>query len=170
MAENEETAPKEPEEAPLDREQAHRFFAVETFNSAWDLIEKTDRSDLDDEEMVSLAHVSAWHWTKRSDVRSKNRAISAWQLSRVYTEAGRYEEAQRYADRSLEIATSERVGPFFIGYAYEALARLAHETDQPDQRDEWLTLARAEAEKIDDDMDRDQLLKDLDELTRAKRS
>ena len=66
-------------------------------------------------------------------------------MSRVYAEAGRYEEAKRYADRSLEIATSEEAGPVFVGYAYEALARLAGETDDEDQRDEWLTLARAEA-------------------------
>ena len=50
------------------------------------------------EEMISLAHASAWHWTRRDDVRPKNRAIGVWQLSRVYAEAGRYDEAERYAN------------------------------------------------------------------------
>ena len=152
------------DEAPFDAQSAHRVLSVDAFNSAWDLIEKENRSEDDVEEMIALAHASAWHWSQRNDVRPKNRAISAWQLSRVYSEAGRYEEAERYANRSLEIATSGDVGPVFTGYAYEALARLAGETDQQDQRDEWLTLARAEAEKVNDQLDRDRLLKDLDEL------
>ncbi|MFB3098684.1 MAG: hypothetical protein ACE1ZX_01445, partial [Acidimicrobiia bacterium] len=118
----------------------------------------------DIEEMIALAHASAWHWSQRQDVRPKNLSISAWQLARVYTEAGRYEEAERYANRSLEISKSGDVGPVFTGYAYEALARLARETDQLELRDEWLALARAEAEKVEDALDRDQLIRDLDEI------
>ena len=170
MAEDEgieaETADSEALEAdePLDEQSAHRLFSVYAFNSAWDSIEKEKRSPEDIEEMISLAHVSSWHWTQRDDVGSKNRAISAWQLSRVYAEAGRFDEAERYANQSLEIATSGDVGPVFTGYAYEALARLAGENDQPEKKEEWLTLARAEAEKVDDPLDRNQLVKDLDEL------
>jgi cation transport regulator ChaB len=152
------------EAEPFDAAPAHKAFSVDAFNSAWDLIEKENRSEADIEEMISLAHVSAWHWTKRQDVRPKNRAISAWQLSRVYSEAGRYEEAERYANRSLVIATEGDVGPVFTGYAYEALARLANETGKTGERDEWLALARGEADKVEDKLDRDQLLKDLEDL------
>ena len=140
------------------------MFSVDAFNSAWDLIEKVDRSEDDIEEMIALAQASAWHWSQRQDVRPKNLSISAWQLARVYTEAGRYEEAERYANRSLEISKSGDVGPVFTGYAYEALARLARETDQLEIRDDWLALARAEAEKVEDAPDRDQLIRDLDEI------
>ncbi len=149
---------------PFDPEPAHRVFSVDAFNSAWDLIEKADRSEADIEEMIALAQASAWHWSQRQDVRPKNLSISAWQLARVYTEAGRYEEAERYANRSLEISKSADVGPVYTGYAYEALARLARETDQLELRDEWLALARAEAEKVEDALDRDQLIRDLDEI------
>ena len=149
---------------PFDAESAHRVFSVDAFNSAWDLIEKVDRSEDDIEEMIALAQASAWHWSQRQDVRPKNLSISAWQLARVYTEAGRYEEAERYANQSLEISKSGDVGPVFTGYAYEALARLARETDQLELRDDWLALARAEAEKVEDAPDRDQLIRDLDEI------
>jgi cation transport regulator ChaB len=150
---------------PFDPEPAHRVFSVEAFNSAWDLIEKQDRSEADVAEMIALAHASAWHWSKRGDVRPKNRAISAWQLSRVYAEAGRYQVAEYYANRSLELAVSGDVGPVFTGYAYEALARLAKETGDDEKRDEWLVVARAEAEKVDDKLDRDRLLTDLEDLS-----
>ena len=149
---------------PFDSEPAHRVFSVDAFNSAWDLIEKADRSEADIEEMIALAQASAWHWSQRQDVRPKNLSISAWQLARVYTEAGRYDEAERYANRSLEISKSADVSPVYTGYAYEALARLARETDQLELRDEWLALARAEAEKVEDALDRDQLIRDLDEI------
>lgn len=153
------------EAAPFDPAQGHRVFSVEAFNSAWDYIENDDRSDEDVEEMISLAHSSAWHWTRRSDVRPKNRTISAWQLSRVYAEAGRYDESERYARRSLEIAESGNVGPVFTGYAYEALARIAAARDDTKQRDEWVAMARAEAEKVDDEQDRERLLTDLEDLS-----
>ena len=149
---------------PFDPQPAHRVFSVDAFNSAWDLIEKADRSEADIEEMIALAQASAWHWSQRQDVRPRNLSISAWQLARVYTEAGRYEEAERYANRSLEISKSADVSPVYTGYAYEALARLARETDQLELRDEWLALARAEAEKVEDALDRDQLIRDLDEI------
>lgn len=152
------------EEAPFDPAPAHRVFSVEAFNSAWDYIDKQVRTDDDIEQMLSLAHVSAWHWAQRPDVRPKNRSISAWQLARVYAEAGRYEESERYAKRSLEIAEGGDVGPVLTGYAYEALARIAARRGETDQRDEWLAKARTEAEKIDDDLDRDRLLKDLNRL------
>lgn len=150
---------------PFDPEPAHRVFSVEAFNSAWDLIDKRDRSEADLAEMIALAHASAWHWSKRGDVRPKNLAIGAWQLSRVYAEAGRYEEAEHYANRSLELAVSGDVGPVFIGYAYEALARLAKETGDEEKRDEWLAMARTEADKVDDKLDRDQLLSDLEDIS-----
>ncbi len=149
---------------PFDPEPAHRVFSVDAFNSAWDLIEKADRSEADIEEMIALAQASAWHWSQRQDVRPKNLSISAWQLARVYTEAGRYDEAERYANQSLELCQSGAVGPVYTGYAYEALARLARKTDQLELRDEWLALARAEAEKVEDALDRDQLIRDLDEI------
>ncbi len=149
---------------PFDAQPAHRVFSVDAFNSAWDLIEKADRSEADIEEMIALAQASAWHWSQRHDVRPRNLSISAWLLARVYTEAGRYEEAERYANRSLEISKSGDVGPMLTGYAYEALARLARETDQLELRDEWLALARAEAEKVEDALDHDQLIRDLDEI------
>ena len=85
---------------PFDPELAHRVFSVDAFNSAWGLIEKADRSEADIGEMIALAQASAWHWSQRQDVRPKNFSISAWQLAGVYTEAGRYEEAERNATRS----------------------------------------------------------------------
>jgi cation transport regulator ChaB len=164
-----EGSPEEPateeEEIPFDAAAAHRVFSVEAFNSAWDLIEKTDRSDDDIDEMIDLAHASAWHWAQRGDVGPKNRAISAWQLSRVYAEAGRYEEAERWANRSLDLTESSDVGPVFTGYAYEALARLANETGDTEKRDEWLAMGRAQAELVDDKLDRARLLGDLDDLS-----
>lgn len=47
-----------PGEKPVDVAAAHRYFSVECFNRAWDLIDKPDRTELDDEEMVRLSLAS----------------------------------------------------------------------------------------------------------------
>ena len=51
---------------PTDEEvqRMHRYFAVECNNNAWDLADLADRSDEQTHEMIRLAEVAAWHWSK----------------------------------------------------------------------------------------------------------
>lgn len=42
----------------------HRYFAVECNNAAWDLAEAPERNDEQTQEMIRLAEVAAWHWSK----------------------------------------------------------------------------------------------------------
>ena len=51
----------------LDQELAHKFFAANCFNKAWELIDKPDRTPEDDEQMIRLVHASIYHWTQRPD-------------------------------------------------------------------------------------------------------
>ena len=76
MAENGDSTETEGQEDPFDPAGAHKVFSAEAFNSAWDLIEKADRTPEDDELMISLAHASAWHWTQREDVRNGVGAVA----------------------------------------------------------------------------------------------
>ncbi|MFC2082656.1 hypothetical protein ACFLSG_01260 [Candidatus Bipolaricaulota bacterium] len=45
--------------------EAHDSFSVRRFNSAWDLLEKTDRTPAEDEDMLRLSMASSWHRTER---------------------------------------------------------------------------------------------------------
>ena len=83
---------------------AHERFSAECFNACWELIEKDERTPEDDEEMLNLAHASAWHWSKRPDFTPSKRVIALWQLSRVNSLLGQGEVALGHAARALEAA------------------------------------------------------------------
>ncbi len=89
---------------PLDEPSAHEHFSSGCFNRTWDLMEKPDRTELEDEEMLLAAHASLWHWMQRPDYAPEKRAIGHWQLSRVSCLTGRGEAALAHARLSLEAA------------------------------------------------------------------
>src|SRR5262245_27775596 len=105
----------------FDTAKAHRYFSANCFNKAWEFIEKPDRTPDEDEQMIRLSQASMWHWTQREDCKRQNLSIGYWQLSRVYAIAGRPDDARRYGQLCLEHSREEP--PFYLGYAYEALAR-----------------------------------------------
>ena len=152
-------------EDEVDEAAAHRHFAAAAFNGTWDLIDKTDRSDAETDEMIHQAHAARWHWGRRDDVSPVNLAISAWQLSRVYAVAGNADEARRYATESLHLVDENDLPPFHRGYAHEALARTAAVVGDEDRRDHHVAAARDAAAAIDDEEHRDLLLADVSALT-----
>src|SRR5205085_4549260 len=103
--------------------EAQRRLGIDLFNKTWTLIEKTDRTREEDDEMIHCAHASAYHWQQ---VGTKaNRARSEWQCSRVYAVLGRAEPALEHARRCLELVEDnpEAMEAFDLPAAYEALAR-----------------------------------------------
>lgn len=111
---------KKPE---FDVEAAHAFFSATCYNNAWELINKTDRTAEEDEQMIRLSLSSAWHWTQRDDCTDQNMSIAYWQISRIYSILGQVNNAKRYAELCLDVSQGDEIPPFFLGYAYEALAR-----------------------------------------------
>ena len=71
--------------------------------------------------MVHTVHASRYHWGRVG--KPLNLSIAEWQLSRVYSVLRRAEPALYYARRCLAISRQARLEPFYLGYAYEALAR-----------------------------------------------
>jgi hypothetical protein len=102
---------------------SHKQLAVNCFNAAWDLLDLKEKSKEEEEQMIHLAHTSFWHWTKVEEHTSKNLSIGYWQLSRVYFSARLGERSLFYEERCLEVSLENKIEPFYIGYAYEALSR-----------------------------------------------
>jgi hypothetical protein len=148
---------------PLDAARAHRHFASNCFNLAWDYIDRTVRRPADDEAMVLAAAASLWHWTQRADCTAQNLSIGHWQLSRVYALAGQGETALRHALRSLEFAEG---GPaFYVGYAHEAAARAAGVLGDGHAFREHLAKGESQLAAIQDESERNVLQQDLRSLT-----
>jgi hypothetical protein len=99
----------------------HRRLGVDLFNFVWELIEKADRTQDEDDLMVHAAHASAYHWRQVGEV--KNFARSEWQCSRVYAVLGRAEPALFHARGCLEWCGRGEVDDFDLPFAHEALAR-----------------------------------------------
>jgi hypothetical protein len=148
----------------FDLNAAHRWFAVNCFNQAWDYINKSERTQEDDEEMIRLSLASTWHWTKRPDCTNVNRSISLWQNSRVYALAGQPDNARRYGQMCLDVSQNSDLPPFYLGYAYEALARAERMGGDPQVVKALVIEARRLAEQVTEEEDRSLLLADLDTI------
>jgi hypothetical protein len=145
----------------FDVAAVHRFFAAQCFNDAWELIEKRDRNADDDERMLLLSMASLWHWTQRADCTPTNLSIGYWQVARIYALLGQVDNARHYGLRCRAVSQTEGVEPFYLGFAYEALARAEAVTGNAAKRDEYLREAYALSERITDTEERQMLLNDL---------
>ena len=107
--------------ADFDAAAGHKYFAADCFNKAWDLMEKQNRTPEEDRLMVAINQASLYHWLNRDDCNAQRLSVGYWQASRIQVLIGNAEEARKYAEVSL--AYSANLKPFYMGYAYEALAR-----------------------------------------------
>jgi hypothetical protein len=80
----------------LDELKAHRWFAVEFNNRAWDLVEDANRSPDEDELMIHPAHAASLHWLKVGAVihhlRGKCLLATAYAAARLGEAATRHDE------------------------------------------------------------------------------
>jgi len=143
----------------FDLEAAHTYFAAHCFNQAWDLIEKKDRSPEQDLLMVALNQASIYHWSQRPDCTDQQRSVGYWQAARIQASLGNAAEARRYAEICLSY--SHRLEPFYLGYAYEALARAAKLAGNEPEFREYLAAAAEKAKEISAKEERDLLESDL---------
>jgi tetratricopeptide (TPR) repeat protein len=145
----------------IDLALAHKYFSVNCYNRAWDLMDKQIRTEEEDEQMLQLSIASHWHWTQREDYAPTNASIGYWQTSRIYALLKRVDEARRYAELCLQVSKDGDLAPFYQAYAYEALARAESIAGNQDQVDAFLRLALQTAEQISEEGEKDMLVKDL---------
>jgi DNA-binding transcriptional MerR regulator len=137
----------------LDREMQRRL-AADCFNKTWTLMEKADRSTMDDDELVHCAHASAYHW--RQIGTPANWARGEWQCSRVYAILDRPERALHHARRCLELVESApaEMADWDLPAAYEALARAHSVAGDSAAARRYVELGRSATAKIEDEDDR----------------
>ena len=137
----------------LDPETERRV-GIDLFNKTWTLMEKTDRTREEDDELLHCAHASAYHWFQVGT--RANRARSEWQCSRVHAILGQVEPALHHARRCLELveASPDEMEEFDLPAAYEALGRAHSVAGDLTEARRFVELGRAETAKIADDDDR----------------
>lgn len=152
----------EAHESSDDLTHWHRTFGPVAFNRTWELLDKSELTGDEEDEMLSATFAQRWHWYEVGDAR--NWAIADWQVSRVAAVLGYAELARRFGIKSLEVARANGLGPFLEGFAHEAIARAAAVVDDVETFTEQVSLARAMAGAIEDDDERETLEADLQEM------
>ncbi len=99
---------------------SEKKLAITLYNSCWELIEKPNRTDIEDAEMVHLAHASQWHWGNVGG--DQERAIGEWQCSRVNSILGNGKAALLHAKLSSQISKDLPSPHFMKASSMEALA------------------------------------------------
>ncbi len=146
------TASTEPTELdPATR----RKLAADLFNHTWTLLERTDRTSDQVDEMIHSAHASRYHWGEVPDREAVHLARGEWQCSRVYAVLGRAEPALWHAGRCLEINEAAGNADWDIASAYEAMARAHMVAGDVDQVATWKAKAVAALDAIADPDDRE---------------
>ena len=93
----------------------------ELFNETWNLIDKKDRTNDEDSQMLEKAYTSLYHW--RQCGTALNVARGQWQISRVNALLEKGDSSLFHAIRSLEICEESNIGDFDLAFAHEAIAR-----------------------------------------------
>jgi hypothetical protein len=150
------------DQADFDLAAAHKHFSAWCFNRAWDLIEKPDRTEAEVRLMVALSHASIFHWISRLDCTDQNLSVGYWQASRIQALIGNAQQAGLYAQTCL--GYSANLEPFYLGYAYEALARAATLMNDAANFADYLDTAESLAQRVIDEQDRQLLAADLSQL------
>ena len=102
---------------------SEKQLAVKLFNDCWTLIEKENRSDLENAEMIHLAHASRFHWGIVGGKREWS--IGEWQCSWVYSLVGNGEAALFHAKLSAHWC-SDIPRPHFTHAAVKQAQAYAH--------------------------------------------
>ena len=132
-----------------------RQLAADLFNHTWTLLERTDRTPEQVDEMIHSAHASRYHWGEVTDREAVHLARGEWQCSRVYAVLGRAEPALWHARRCLEINEAAGNADWDIASAYEAMARAHLVAGDLDQVATWKAKAVAALDAIADPDDRE---------------
>lgn len=148
------------DDATLSVEPAvHRQLAADLFNATWELMDKSDRTTIEDERMIHTAHASRYHWDRVG--QPVHFARGEWLISRAYTLVQCGESALRHAAASLRWCSEHDLGAFDRGFAHEAMARAHGVLDAVALRDTQLELAIQAAQGVEAEADRDWLLKNI---------
>ena len=149
------------EERTFTEVEAHRHFAAKLNGEVWGLLERTERSQTEDELMLHSAHASCRHWLEVGTGLHHQRA--EWLIARVCSELGLADAALRHARRCQELTLghADLMEDFDQAYAHEAMARANALAGNQTEALEHLRLAETAGQAIADEQGKQFFLGDL---------
>jgi uncharacterized protein YndB with AHSA1/START domain len=111
----------------------HRAQGIACHNATWGLLERTDRTADDDEDLLRSVYASAYHWARAARRGPENEARARYMQSKVWHALGDGATALRYADRCMQATLDAGLVDFDLAYAREARARALHALGRTDE-------------------------------------
>jgi hypothetical protein len=143
----------------MDEREAHQYFAIQTFNGAWELIEKPDRTEDDNAAMLERAFASRWHWGFVGGPLQI--ATGDWQIAHVASLLSYGWMAQFYAQRAFDICEREGWGDWQRASMLEGMARAAAAAGDTDAHARYYVLAEEAVAAIVEDEEREVIASQL---------
>lgn len=143
------------EEKTYTISQAHYQFAVDFNNQTWELLEKKERTRIEDVLMLDFAHASLAHWRAVGGPVRHQRG--EWLLSRVHAVLGEGQAALKHAHLCFQLLEDNKgdMNDFDSAFAYEAIARAYAVSGEKKESLKFIEKAKLAGDTIDNKEDRD---------------
>lgn len=146
-----------------EENKMHRKLGVEYFNKIWEFIEKPNRSEKENVDMLHYAHASFLHWSLYSGHTNLNIQIGEYILAKAYLHAGDSRNTVKYALDCLTTteAYKDEMRDFDVAFAHAINAAANKFAGHQDEYEKQLELAIQAGNHIKDKGDRDYFQQDL---------
>ncbi len=143
-------------------DEAHAYFAKSINGRVWELLQKSNRSRSENDEMLYAAHACTYHWKFAGTAVHQQRG--EWLIGHVHILLGHPAEALRHAECCFELTESNKdlMKDFDIAYAYEGLARAYAMTGDQKKAGGFFDLAQKAGNAIADEEDRSIFMGDFE--------
>ena len=141
--------------------EMHQSLAINLNQETWGLLEREDRTDNDDQRMITFAKGSLYHWQKSPNCKPVNHQRGEWLISHVYAVLNRGKEALFHAEICMDITMNESLNDFDLAYAYECKARAYAALDFPQKMNKCYSNAKAIGKTIKKNKDKKLFFSDL---------
>lgn len=135
-----------PEEKKYSEQECHKEFAIACNNLVWSLLQKKDRTEQENDQMIHAAHASHYHWGIVG--KPINAQRGEWLISHVYAVLNRPEPALYHAKKCMALTEEHKFVDFDLAFAYEAVARAHASAGQAAECKKYRALAQDAGEKI----------------------
>ena len=131
---------------------SQRELAAQTFNAAWNLIDKSERTSAEERQMLTLACASRALWEGIGGAEQK--VTGDWQVAHVASLLGHGSLALEFASAAYEGASTSDVPTWLLASTCEGLARAHATAGHVDETATWIEHAERLLATVDDTEDR----------------
>jgi hypothetical protein len=131
---------------------SQRALATQTFNAAWNLIDKSERTSAEERQMLTLACASRALW---DEIGGAEQIVTGdWQVAHVASLLGHASLALDFANAAYEAAATADVPTWLLASTCEGLARAHAAAGHVDETATWIENAQRLLATVDDADDR----------------